>query len=181
MISSACELGKCLLSDLLVAVPENPYGFDTSVNEMLRLTRRRALQVAGTTLGGGLAGCASVGRETSVEPDSPDNPTDTAPSPTIPSLTQELPAVVISNETDQPRTLTLRVAPEEATTTEDSWEVSPNSNRTVESYPPLEREATVTALAEGYDSVTYDWNGGGGGALHVSIEADELSIEPIIT
>jgi hypothetical protein len=148
---------------------------------MARLTRRRALQVAGTTLGGGLAGCGSVGRETSVEPESATDPTDTEPSPTTPPLVQELPAVVISNETDQPRTLTLRVAPKGETATEDSWEVSPNSNRAVESYPPLEREATVTALAEGYDSVTYDWNGGGGGALHVSIEADELSIEPIIT
>ncbi|HKL30090.1 MAG TPA: hypothetical protein VJ898_12610 [Natrialbaceae archaeon] len=150
---------------------------------MAQLTRRQALQVAGATLSGGLAGCTSFGQEGSDEPDSPNDPTATDPSPTIPSLVQELPAVVISNDTDQSRTLTLRVVSNEgpATTTEDSWDVSPNSNRAVESYPPLEREATVTALVEGYDSVSYDWNGGGGGALHVSIETDELSIEPIIT
>lgn len=149
---------------------------------MAQMTRRGALQVAGTTLAGGLAGCASLGRETSADPTSTDDSTGSELTSSTPSLVRDLPALVIRNETAQSRTLTLRVVSNEgpATTTTDSWDVSPNSNREVESYPPLERQATVTALVEGYDSVTYDWNGGGG-ALHVSIESGELSIEPIIT
>jgi hypothetical protein len=150
---------------------------------MARLTRRRALQVAGATLGGGLAGCASVGRESSARPASTDDSTGSEPASSTPSLVRELPAVVVSNETDQPRTLTLRVVPDggSATTTTDSWDVSANSNREVRSYPPLESEATVTATVEGYDPVSYDWAGGGGGALHVAIDLDELSVEPIVT
>lgn len=149
---------------------------------MRRVTRRQILKVVSAVLPGGISGCGSVGRDSSATLDSTDEPAGTETA-TIPTENRELPAIIIRNETDQPRTLTLRVVPDggTATTTTDSWDVSPNSNREVGSYPPLESDATVTATVEGYDPVSYDWTGGGGGALHVAIDLDELSIEPIVT
>jgi hypothetical protein len=120
-----------------------------------------------------LAGCSSS------EPDpSSDASTQT---PTKPPLTRELPQLIVTNRTDRPQTLTLRVAPEGGTTKADSWDLSPGSKREVQSYPPLETDARVTAIVEGYESIEYDWKGAGGGALSVSITPDGLSMEPIIT
>lgn len=175
--------GKCLLWSVLVGDPQHPRALDTSIDPMARLTRRQALQVAGTALGGGLAGCAFVGLTGSADTASTDDSTGSESTSSTPSLVRKLPGLVIRNETDQPRTSTLRIVPSEgpATTTTDSWAVSPNSDREVRSCPPLERQARITAIVEGYNPVSYDWTGGGGGALHVSIERHGLSVEPIVT
>ena len=146
---------------------------------MAWITRRRALQYAGLTLIGSLTGCASLGQEWSDELDG--YSTESATDSRFPSLGKELPALIIRNETDRSRTLTLQVSPEQGTPTSGSWNVSSNSHREVQSFAPLEKAATVTATVKGYDATSYEWNGGGGGALQVSIESDDLSIEPIIT
>lgn len=133
-------------------------------------SRRECLtSVVGIVL---LAGCSSNEKD-------PSSDTSTQ-TPTKPPLTRKLPQLIVTNGTDRPHTLTLRVAPDGGTTKADSWDLAPSSKREVQSYSPLETDARVTAVVEGYESTEYDWKGGGGGALSVSITPDGLSMEPII-
>ncbi|PSQ53240.1 hypothetical protein BRD20_03400 [Halobacteriales archaeon SW_8_65_20] len=87
----------------------------------------------------------------------------------------------LDNRTDTTRTLSLTVSPDRGEESTDSWTIDATSTIRIETYPPLDSAATLTAAVDGYETVTYEWAGDEpGNSLSIQITPDELTFDELI-
>ena len=138
--------------------------------------------------GVGLAGCSGLESDSSSSPTETDSPTATETPTDSPTATTEpvetssdVADMDLDNQTDTTRTLSLTVSPDRGEESTDSWTLGTTSTTRIETYPPLDSAATLTAAVDGYETVTYERGGDEpGNSLSIQITPDEVTFDEII-